>query len=382
MSPADLPPPSLVETQAQFDRLAEDLATVRRLAIDTESNSLHAYPERVCLVQLSTDEVDFLVDPLALDSLEALAPMLADPAVEKVFHAAEYDLVCLNRDFGFRFHHLFDTRVACRALGYPRTGLGDVLAAHFDIQLDKRNQRADWGRRPLPPALLDYARMDTHYLLPLRDRLAEELERSGRTVEAREECDWLAAQATVEAPPGDGFWRVGHARQLPAALAAVLRELYLWREAEALRLNRPPFKVLSDKALLALSEALPADRHALGRVAEVPERQRHRYAEALLEAVARGRNAPRPPRPAGRPSDEATVARYQQLRQWRKRLAEARKVESDVILPRDILWDIARQAPSDSESLARLMAPLRWRFDQYGQAILDVLAHAPNGAPR
>ncbi|HET7010320.1 MAG TPA: HRDC domain-containing protein [Anaerolineales bacterium] len=379
MCAAELRPPILIESQVEFDHLVDDLRSNRRLAVDTESNSLHAYPERVCLVQLSTDHNDFLVDPLALDSLEDLGPLMGDPAVEKVFHAAEYDLACLHRDFGFRIRNLFDTRVACRTLGYPRTGLGDVLAQHFGVQLDKHNQRADWGRRPLSPALMNYARMDTHFLLPLRDLLAKELARSGRTEEAREECEWHAAQATVESPPAEGFWRIGRARQLPPDRQAVLRELYQWREAEARRLNRPPFKILSDKALLALTDAMPGDRRSLGRVAEVPERQRHRYAEALLSAVERGRQAPRPPRPAGRNSDEVALARYQRLRQWRKTLAESRNVESDVILPRDILWDIARTAPSDASALATLMNPLRWRFDQYGQAILEVLAQGPNG---
>jgi ribonuclease D len=380
MSKGDLPLPILIEAQSDFDNLAESLRAVPRLAVDTESNSLHAYPERVCLIQLSTEADDFLLDPLALDSLHALGAVLSDAAIEKVFHAAEYDLICLYRDFGFQIAGLFDTRVACRTLGYPRTGLSDVLGQHFQVELDKRYQRANWGRRPLSPALLDYARLDTHFLLPLRDRLAKELEDAGRTAEAREECEWLARQALVETPPSEGFWRIGRARQLPPDRAAVLRELYEWRDGEARRLNRPPFKILSDKALLALTEALPGDRRALGRVSDVPQRQRHRYADALLEAVSRGRRAPRPARPAGRSSDEAALARYQTLRQWRKHRAEARHVESDVILPRETLWEIARLAPADEQTLARLMTPLRWRFQQYGKDILEVLSLSPNGS--
>lgn len=380
MSAAGLRPPILIDTQPRLDDLARTLARLPRLAVDTESNSLHAYPERVCLVQVSTDEDDYLIDPLALDSLQSLAPLLDDPRFEKVFHAAEYDLACLHRDFGFCFRNLFDTRLACRTLAYPHTGLGDVLARHFDVQLNKRYQRADWGRRPLPDDLLDYARLDSHYLLPLRRLLAEELAHTGRMAEVQEECEWIALQATAEAPRDDGFWRIGQARQLPPERAAALKELYEWRETEARRLDRPPFKILSDETLLALARSLPPDPAALDRLPELTGRQRQRYGPALLEAVARGRTAPRPNRPAGRPTDENALARYQILRQWRKGLAEERRVESDVILPREILWEIARQAPPDAAALARLLIPLPWRAGQYGQAILDVLSRAPNGS--
>ena len=380
MSVAGLRPPILIDSQPRLDDLASALQQLPGLAVDTESNSLHAYPERVCLVQVSTDEDDFLIDPLALDSLEPLAPVFDDPRVEKVFHAAEYDLACLHRDFGFRLQNLFDTRVACRTLAYPHTGLGDVLARHFDVHIDKRYQRADWGRRPLPADLLDYARLDSHYLLPLRRRLGEELEQADRTAEALEECAWTVRQAMAAPPPDEGFWRIGRARHLSPDRAAVLKELYDWRDLEARRLDRPPFKILSDETLLALAQAQPRDAAALEQVPDLPERQRLRYGPSLLEAVARGRRAPRPERPRSRPADESSLARYQTLRQWRKSLAEARQVESDVILPRDVLWDIARQAPHDADALAGLMPFLPWRLSQYGQAILDVLAHSPNGS--
>jgi ribonuclease D len=380
MSVPGLRQPILVDTQLLLDDLASNLRRGPSFAVDTESNSLHAYPEHVCLIQISTDQDDFLIDPFALDSLQPLAPLLEDPQIEKVFHAAEYDLACLHRDFGFGLRNLFDTRVACRTLAYPHTGLGDVLARHFDIRIDKRHQRANWGGRPLPPDLLDYARLDSHYLLQLRRILGEELERAGRSDEAREECEWTIHQALAAPPPDEGFWRIGRARRLPPERAAILKELFLWREAEARRLNRPPFKVLSDETLLALAQDPPHDRAALEHVNGLPERRRQRYGPALLEAIARGRSAPRPERPVSRPVDESSLARYQRLRQWRKTLAEARQVESDVILPRDVLWDIAREAPSDTEALARLMPSLPWRLGRYGQAILEVVTQSPNGS--
>ena len=151
--------------------MARDLLSQAQVAVDTESNSLFAYREQVCLVQFSTAEKDYLLDSLALQDLRCLEPLFSSPAIEKVFHAAEYDLICLRRDFGFTFANLFDTMVAARILGRDGVGLGAMLEAEFGLHLDKRYQRANWGERPLKPALLAYARLDSHYLVALRQRL-------------------------------------------------------------------------------------------------------------------------------------------------------------------------------------------------------------------
>jgi ribonuclease D len=152
-----LPPPVWVDEQSAFQQLIAKLSAQSRIAVDTESNSLHAYRERVCLIQFSTPDTDFLVDPFSIRDMSPLAPVFANPAIEKIFHAAEYDLVCLRRDFGFKFTKLFDTMQAARILGYPFVGLDNILLEKFDIKIDKRHQKADWGARPLTPQQIDYA---------------------------------------------------------------------------------------------------------------------------------------------------------------------------------------------------------------------------------
>lgn len=163
--------PVWVDHPTAFSRLASLLQEEPVIGVDTESNSLFAYQEQVCLIQFSTAGDDYLVDPLALKDLSALAPVFANPAIEKVFHAGEYDLICLKRDYGFTFDNLFDTMLAARILGLPGLGLGTMLEQEFSIQADKRLQRANWARRPLTTSMMAYARMDTHYLVALRDML-------------------------------------------------------------------------------------------------------------------------------------------------------------------------------------------------------------------
>jgi ribonuclease D len=166
-----LSPPIWVHTKQSLHKMIEDIASQTRVAVDTESNSLHAFREQVCLLQFSTSKTDYLVDPLAIDDLSSLAPIFSNPKIEKIFHAAEYDLICLRRDFGFSFANIFDTMQAARVLGYTAVGLDKLLADKFGIQIDKKHQKANWAARPLPKEQIQYAMLDTHYLAALRDAL-------------------------------------------------------------------------------------------------------------------------------------------------------------------------------------------------------------------
>src|SRR5688572_24583666 len=157
MMTAVLAAPTIIDTSSALRDLALRLRHEPLVAVDTESNSLYAYHERVCLIQMSTRKQDWLIDPLALDDLTPLADFFADPHIEKVFHAAEYDIMCMKRDFGFTFKNLFDTMYAARILGLKSVGLGSLLETHFGIRVDKRYQRADWSLRPIPPDQLHYA---------------------------------------------------------------------------------------------------------------------------------------------------------------------------------------------------------------------------------
>ena len=185
VGPTRLPPPVLVDSPPAFGEMIAALSGQPLLALDTESDSLYRYFFKVGLIQISTPATDYLVDPLRLPDLTPLGDILADPAVEKVFHAAENDILMLKRDFSFRFANVFDTMLAARILGWKQVSLAALLAQHFDVTLDKRAQLTDWGHRPLDAAQLSYARLDTHYLLPLRDLLIAELRQRRRWREAR-----------------------------------------------------------------------------------------------------------------------------------------------------------------------------------------------------
>lgn len=373
---APLTPPHLIETEAELLALVPVLAAAPALAVDTESNSLFVYRERVCLIQFSTPQADYVVDPLQAD-VRPLAPLFANPAQPKIFHAAEYDLICLKRDYGFEVRTLFDTMVAARTLGWPQTGLAALLETRFGVKTNKKFQRANWGRRPLTPEQLDYARLDTRYLFDLRDLLVKDLLAADRLAEAEEEFErLLRLKPEPAAPDPHAFWRVSGARDLDPRQAALLRELHGYREAQAQRHDLPPFKVMGDDTLLALARRAPEALADLRGVVGMTEGQIRRHGEALLAAVQRGRQAPpvRPPRPVLEPDE--VRERYERLRQWRKHKGQARGVESDVILPREALWELARRAPRTAEELHTLEHLGPWRRQAYGAEVLKLI----NGA--
>jgi ribonuclease D len=365
---------AFVDTASGLASLANRLSSQPAVALDTESNSLYAYQEQVCLLQISIPGEDFIVDPLAGFDVSPLAPVLADPSVLKVLHAAEYDVMCLKRDFGFRFGSLFDTMWAARILGWSRVGLGHILQDVFDVQTSKRYQRYDWGRRPLEPEALAYARMDTHYLLALREVQMEELSRKGRLEEAQEVFEQIAATgpASNDFDP-EGFWGIKGAYDMSRREAAVLRELYLWRDEEAERVDRPHFKVVSDKTLSALARARPASREQLGRVEALPARSARRYGRSLLEAIRRGERAKKPHPPSKPRPPDAVVERFEALRRWRRKAARGRGVEVDVVLANAVLWELAKANPGAVGELKRIKGLGDWKRAAYGEGIVHAL---------
>ncbi|MBN1146350.1 MAG: ribonuclease D [Anaerolineales bacterium] len=385
MHTIELPDPLLITRSADLRELAERLLGQRLLAVDTESNSLYAYRERVCLIQFSTPEADYMLDPLALPDLSPLAAVFSAPAIEKIFHAAEYDLICLRRDFGFEFANLFDTMAAARILGRKAVGLGSILADEFGVNLEKRHQRADWGQRPLPSHMLKYARLDTHYLIELRQRLKAELLRRDLMALAEEDFKRLSLihnhrddYQTVEERSLNP-WRISGASDLAPRQAAVLQELCRYRDQVARSIDQPLFKVISDQTLLAIAQRTPGNLDELGRLVGMRPKQVRRHGERLLRAVQRGLQAapiypPRSPRP-----DNGFLMRLEALRDWRKQAARRMGVPSDVVLPRDLMLELVERNPGNSLELAQALADVPWRLQHFGDEIIEALENGSLG---
>lgn len=370
-----LPPVRHIKRQSDWETCLREIANAPQLAIDLEANGMYAYREQVCLIQLSTREQDYIVDPLVGLELAPLGEIIADPAVEKVLHAAEYDLILMKRDYNWEMHNLFDTMWASRILGVERIGLANVLEAHFDVKLNKKYQRADWSQRPLKKEQLIYAQMDTHYLLRLRDKLGAQLVAGGHLEES---ADIFEAQTRIRLPDTDfdieSFWSINGNDSLQPHQKGILRALNIFRDEEARKRNRPPFKVFSNRALLGIAQKEPRTFTELQAIDHLGQWQVGRYGRQLLRLVELGAKQPPPKRKRKRRQPDAVLARYDRLRQWRKQRADARNVASDVIISRDAMWDLAAINPQNSADLSHIETLGNWQRATYGSEILSVLA--------
>jgi ribonuclease D len=378
-----MPLPVWIRTADDLRALAAELEGAHALAIDTEADSLHHYPGKLCLVQIAHGAGHgHLVDPLALRELSPLGPVLADPRTIKVLHAADNDLAYLKRLYGFTVASLFDTAVAARFLGATALGLEGLLTQYLGVTAVKSRQKDDWSRRPLTAEQEAYALDDVLHLIPLRERLLEALRAIGREQWVEQECAGLAALVVPEKPADpDAYMKLKGARELSPRGLGVLRELHAARETLALRLDRPPFMIVSNESLVELAKRLPADAEAIRAVPGCTPPVIRRAGPAILEAVARGLALPDAELPAYRPVPRphlpaAVRRRAEALRGWRTRASKEIGLEPGVLFPQRLIDRLAAAPPADLAALRQVEGVRDWRVGLFGPTLLAVLAAA------
>lgn len=374
----------LINTMTDLEQLAgeltAELASEPLIAADTEAAGYHRYSDAVCLLQLSTRDRTWLVDTMAVGSLNPIAEAFEEPGIEIVFHDADYDLRLLDRDFGLDVRGLFDTKIAARFAGERAFGLGSLLEAELGIELEKKYQRADWAKRPLSTDMLEYAAMDTRYLPRLRDLLSARLREMGRLHWAEEEfriselTKWVTSGVDEE-----GYLRLKDTRDLDRRSMAALRELYQWREGVAEGRDVAPFRVIGNDILVETARRLPANTQELAQVPKLNQANARRWGGDLLAAVERARRLPeselpeRPRRPRRPERDPEVEERVERLKVARDREADRLDLERGFLMPRSQLEDIARQAPSSEAALASISGIREWQVEAVGTALVRAL---------
>jgi ribonuclease D len=330
---------------ADSEQLAELVGRVGAgpLAVDTEADSFHHYREKVCLIQLSFDGEDVLLDTLSEVSLGPLAPVLANPAVRKIFHGSDYDLRLLHRDLDLRVRGLFDTMIAARLVGERSFGLASLLERNFGVRLDKRFQRADWSRRPLTDEMREYAATDTRHLAELAERLEERLTSLGRLAWASEEFERLERVRWAAEPAEEPFRRVKGSGKLDRAALAILRELHGMRDSRARSRDVPPFRVLRDEVLVRVAAAAASARDPTPSPSSLPPSWRDGSRRVdIVSAIERGLKLPEAEYPERQKRIRKRLAgdlerRFLGARADRDRLAKELDLDSSVLAPRALL---------------------------------------------
>ncbi len=375
-----------IQTAAELEALARDLAQQKVIAIDTEADSFYHYFDKTCLVQIGCKLGIYLIDPLAIGGPEELAPLgpvLASPDIRKIFHAAEYDLFVLRRDCGFTTANLFDTMVSAQLLGYPAIGLSALVERHFGLKLPKDEQRSDWSSRPLTDSQLTYAAADVAHLATLADKLERELKKADRLDWAQEEFEALTRRSWPERSFDTlGYLRIKGARAMSPESLGVLRELYLVRDHRAREIDRPPFKVLANRTLLEIAEIKPTTEAQLAAVKGVTELVLRRFGREVLNAVERGiakKHGPIPRRSEGEGPVRRRIDRHAEryvaaLKRWRATRAKELQLDPGVLCPNATLETIATQRPSSRDEFARVPGVKGWFGRCFGSEVLAALA--------
>ncbi len=386
----DATPLVMVEDADALAKMVARLKNAPVIGVDTESDSMYSYQEKVCLMQFSDSEFDYIVDPLKIEDVSSLGEVMSDPDIVKIFHGADYDVVCMNRDYDFEVVNLFDTMIAAQFLGFDGLGLAALIERFFGHHIEKKFQRHDWSKRPLLPEHLDYARGDTHWLLAIRELLLWKLRDASLLAHVSEEFGILEQrkwQGRVEDP--DRYLRVKNTRDLSDTSKRVLRRLYMWRDGVAKDANRPPYKVVPDPVLVEISRKMPETRDDLERMFARKAAMKRRYGRQLLEAVHEGLEddfeVPRTPRSRKKANastntipvriwggllDRTSAA----LKDWRNALTRANPSLSSVtVVSNGAIKTIAAVRPTTLEELAAIPEVRNWQVSDHGEAIIAVL---------
>lgn len=375
----EVPTYELITTPHALNACVARLAQEPVIALDTEASSFHRYKESVCLIQVSTRELTFLIDPLALPDLSPLRELLGQKAMQVVIHDADYDLRILARHHGIRVENVFDTLVAAELLNEPEIGLAALLMKYEGIPVDKKFQKADWSKRPLPKDMLDYAAGDTAYLIVLRDMLEARLREKGRWTWAEEEFA-LLTDAPFNAPVNEEplYLRLKGAKMLKPHQLAILREVHAWRDAIAEQQDRAAFMILGNDVLLSLAVDPPTTEHDIAARKGVNERLVEKHGRRILAAVKKGQELPkdqwpRLERPKRWDRDDDYEERLKRLKRKRDELTAQFDLRPGIVAANQLLMDIARTLPGDLPALAAMPGVRKYQVEHFGQALLREL---------
>jgi ribonuclease D len=368
--------PSIIRSTGDplFLKLLSEAEGARAIVIDTESDSLYHYHQKVCLVQVGTEaRSSYLLDPLEGFPLEAMRPILEKPDLTKVFHGADYDIALLKAKAGITVRNIYDTMIAARFLGRTEVGLQATLRDELGLAISKGNQKDDWSARPLSEEQRHYALTDVNHLLDVVAKQRAALVEKGRLHWVQEECAALESlNGLPEKPdPLEVFRDVKGVAALPSRGLAIFRELIACRERIASELDLPPFRVAVNEALLSLAHA----EKDVGIEGVAGNLRRREYAALFHEALVRGLELGEADFPTLERGKRIELPLAQQrrvaaLKEWRKAAAVRVGLELSLVIPQRLIDRIAEAAPKDLDALSTICGLRRWRVEAFGEEIL------------
>jgi ribonuclease D len=372
---------TLISNPTEINRICAEIDHGRRCAIDLEFIPERTFAPILCLVQVSTNDGAYVIDPLAIPDLQPLWKRIADPEILVVLHAANQDLDIINSLSGLIPANIFDTQIAAgfAGFGYP-IGYGKLLNQLLGISIDKTESFTDWMTRPLSDSQMSYAIDDVRHLLPIYDQLSTQLEKMGRLAWATEECKRYEELSRYEKDRTLDFLRIKGASALGRKALAVLQAICLWRVEEAIRVNKPTKSILSDNTLLELSRRPPHHVDDIKRVRSIRPDQVRSYGAGIIKAIEKGYAVPDnllPSWPSSRMPPKRDVLIADMLFALLKVFAYQAELATELVGTRDDVQAfvrVFREGKPDSEVVSLLHG---WRWDLGGSNLWSVLQATP-----
>lgn len=364
-----------IETNAQLQEIAHHIQSQDIIAVDLEANSLFAYKERISLIQVSTYDHDYVIDPLSITDLEPLLCVLRDPNVRKVMHGSDFDIVSFKRDYDTGIVNLFDTLIAARFLRYTGLGLAALIEKHFGYHIDKKYQKHNWAQRPLLEEHLDYARGDTHWLLSLYDILTISLEREKLLDATLEESTILTEKEWNGKGVHDNqFIRLKGFRSLSMTDQKKVRAIWELREEIAEQRDVPSFRIFSNHSIipLALADIDGSEYNNILRNSPIGW-DKSKLQELLLGVDTDERPIVMPEAASKPQSGPYTEKILTAIREWRNAKVEREKIDPVIVFSNDQMKEIARTIPQTAEELAQTPGIRKWQCSLYTSEILQIV---------
>ena len=368
----------MIETSAGVKAVARSFEKEKTIAVDMEADSMYHFKEKVCLIQMATKTRSVVIDPLQIKDISPLKSLFVNRQIQKIFHGADYDIRSLYRDFKIKVNNLFDTELASRFLGIRETGLEAILKKFFHIDLNKKYQKKDWSKRPLPREMIDYAARDTIHLLPLFEILKKELDRNRRLSWVTEECNYLSKVRPSTTDNEPLFLKFKGAGRLRPRSLAVLESILQFRKKIAEQKDKPLFKIFGYESVIKISTAKPVTLRPLKGLKALSKKQIDMYGSDLVEAVAHALKLPENSLPVY-PRMKAPVlsrrvpARVKTLKTWRDKKARHLDLDPALICNKAMIAAIAVQNPHDMSGFEAIENMKNWQKRTFGKEILAVL---------
>ncbi|HOK09903.1 MAG TPA: ribonuclease D [Candidatus Hydrogenedens sp.] len=364
---------NLIQTRKDWEKVLKILSNEPKIALDLEANSIYEYPGEICLIQISVRGYDFLLDPLANFDFSELGTLLANPNIEKIFHACEYDLRLLWTQYRWEVKNLFDTMWAGKLLGYKHLGLVFLLHSILNINHDKKYQKSDWKKRPLSEQQLSYAYRDSHYLIPLEEIMKEKLIEKGLWEEAKEIFEELPHEFSKDEDASQFLNLLGN-RNLPEKNIKALKALYYYRKTLAEKIHIQPNKLISNRCLINISRSLPTSLEKLEKIQGAQSISKHINKQELIKIIGEALINKEPINISHRKNNDPRVKnRVSLLMKWRRNLATSRNLDSDVVLTKNKISILAHAGPKTHSDLIKLKILGPVRLKMYGEQILNIL---------